>query len=286
MRARRFNVRSYVFALPGWLALGAAASAQVASSPFPPVSVSGTELRSLKSASTGRNYDIQVLLPTDYSKNASARYPVLYVLDGQWDFKLLASVEGGLLYDKFVPEMIVVGITYPGVDPDYNALRAMDLTPAASPSNPGSGDGPKFLGFIERELIPFIGANYRADPAQRVLLGNSLGGLFTIYTMLARPGLFTGYVASSPAVTYADRNLFSLEREFAKNHKSINARLFIGVGSIEPLAPPVKEFISVLNSRNYSGLQMETRVIEGERHSGNKPETYNRGLRYVFGGTP
>jgi hypothetical protein len=27
---------------------------------------------------------------------------------------------------------------------------------------------------------------------------------------------------------------------------------------------------------------MEARIIEGERHAGNKPEAYNRGLRFVF----
>jgi hypothetical protein len=29
---------------------------------------------------------------------------------------------------------------------------------------------------------------------------------------------------------------------------------------------------------------MEFRVIEGERHAGNKPEAFNRGLRYIFRG--
>jgi hypothetical protein len=29
---------------------------------------------------------------------------------------------------------------------------------------------------------------------------------------------------------------------------------------------------------------METRTIEGERHSGVKPEAYNRGLRFIFQG--
>ena len=42
--------------------------------------------------------------------NMTRRYPVLYVLDGQWDFKLMLSVQGGLAYDGFVPDMIIVGI--------------------------------------------------------------------------------------------------------------------------------------------------------------------------------
>ena len=27
---------------------------------------------------------------------------------------------------------------------------------------------------------------------------------------------------------------------------------------------------------------MESRVVDGERHSGNKPEGFNRGLRFLF----
>jgi hypothetical protein len=32
----------------------------------------------------------------------------------------------------------------------------------------------------------------------------------------------------------------------------------------------------------HTGLKLEARTIEGERHAGNKPETHNRGLRFVF----
>jgi hypothetical protein len=44
----------------------------------------------------------------------------------------------------------------------------------------------------------------------------------------------------------------------------------------------VQEFMRPLQSRGYKGLRLETRVIEGERHAGNKPETFNRGLRFLF----
>ena len=44
----------------------------------------------------------------------------------------------------------------------------------------------------------------------------------------------------------------------------------------------VKELVAVVRARNYEKLQLESRVIEGERHAGNKPEAFNRGLRFVF----
>ena len=60
-------------------------------------------------------------------------------------------------------------------------------------------------------------------------------------------------------------------------------RLFLAVGGSEDLAKPVEEFMRTLQSRHYRGLRLESRTIEGERHAGNKPEAFNRGLRFLFG---
>ncbi len=260
--------------------------APIISSPaLPNVRLPGSEVRQLKSAETGRDYDIYVRLPDGY-KQGSRNYPVLYLLDGQWDFKLLDSIYGGLYYDQFVPEMIIIGITYSGAEADYNSLRAMDYTPIQISSIPGSGQAPKFLAFLKKELFPLIESNYRVDNSRRVLMGHSFGGTFTLYAMFSEPELFSGYVAASPAVVYyANSNLsFDQEAEYANTHKDLPVRLFLSVGSEEELAYPVKQFMKVLQDRKYPGLELETRIIEGERHAGTKPESFNRGLRYIFQG--
>lgn len=279
-----------------WLAGPACASVVVAAAAgaqdpgasvaaFPAVTIPGTESRALPSAATGRNYAVGVFLPAGYARDTTARYPVLYVLDGQWDFKLLASIQGGLVYDRFTPEIIVVGIGYTGTDADYNALRAMDYTTTVVPRVAGSGGAPRFLAFLRDELIPFIERNYRADtsPSRRALMGSSYGGLFTLFALFTEPGLFGGYVAASPSVTYGNRSAFALEAAYAAARRDLPVRLFVSVGELEDLARPVGAFVEVLRGREYSGLALETRVIEGERHSGNKPEAYNRGLRFVMG---
>ncbi len=249
---------------------------------FPKVTLTSSEVRTMRSTATGRDYDLYIHLPSNYSRDTTKKYPVDYILDGQWDFKLMDSVLGGLVYDKFAPDMILVGITYSGENPDYESLRAMDLTPTATRGVKGSGDGPKFLKFLKSELIPFIEANYRADSSQRVLQGSSYAGLFTLYAMLSDPRLFHAYLAASPAVPYDDRCAFKQEAEFAGAHQELPVKLFLAVGGAEGLTDPVKEFMRTLQSRGYKGLKMETRVIEGERHAGNKPETFNRGLRFLF----
>ena len=158
----------------------------------------------------------------------------------------------------------------------------MDYTPVPDVFIQGSGDAPKFLAFLKEQLLPFIEANYRADPTQRVLMGSSFGGTFTLYAMFTAPELFSGYVAASPAVPYGDGFAFKQEAEYAKSHKDLPVRLFLSVGEIEELAYPVKEFMHILSEHNYPGLEMETRTIQGEGHASNKPETYNRGLRFIF----
>lgn len=249
---------------------------------LPKVTIAGSVVRSMKSSAAGREIDLYIHLPSNYNLDKSKKYPAIYILDGQWDFKLMDSVLGGLVYDKFAPEAILVGITYSGENPDYDGLRSMDYTPTAVPDVKGSGNGPDFLKCLKTELIPFIEANYRADPAHRVLQGSSYGGLFTLYAMFADTALFSGYVAASPAVPFGNGFAFKQEAEYAQTHKELPVRLFLSVGSAEGLSGPVRTFMQTLQSRGYQGLKLETRVIEGERHAGNKPEAFNRGLRFVF----
>jgi predicted alpha/beta superfamily hydrolase len=251
-------------------------------SDLPTVNIPGTELRTITSTYTKRSYDIYISLPSGYAQNKSKSYPVLYVLDGQWDFKLLDSIAGGLYYDGFIPGIILVGITYSGENPDYNVLRAMDYTPTQEFSMHGSGDGPRFLQFMKKELIPMIESKYKADSSRRVLLGNSLGGLFTIYAMLHETNLFTGYIASSPYVVYDGGVILKQEDEYAGKHKELPVKLFIGVGEREDLNSSVNSFIRIINERKYKNLKIQTMTIKGEGHASNKPESYNRGLKFIF----
>ena len=287
----KFSFRTYILMIALLLSQAMSACAPQTSTAQTPephslefsrVTMPDTEVRQLDASATGRSYDIYVRLPSEYAQNQEKKYPVLYVLDGQWDFKLLDSIYGGLEYDGFVPEMIIVGITYSGDDPDFDSLRAMDYTPVQDMSIPGSGDAPKFFAFLKEQLIPFIESNYQVNSSHRILMGSSFGGTFTLYAMFAEPGLFSGYVAASPAVVYGNRFAFKQEAEYAGSYQDLPVRLFLSVGELEGLRRPVEEFMQILRERSYAGLEMETRTIEGERHAGNKPEAFNRGLRFIF----
>jgi predicted alpha/beta superfamily hydrolase len=180
-----------------------------------------------------------------------------------------------------MPDIVVVGITYSGDHPDYDALRAMDYTPTPG-DRKGAGDGPKFLRFLQTELIPFMEKSYRGDPSRRILGGHSFGGLFTLYAMFTDPSLFWGYLAGSPALVWDNDFVVKQEAQYATKHKDLPVRLFMAVGGAEELVTPSVSFVRTLAARRYEGLHWDGRVIEGERHSGVKPEFYNRGLRFLF----
>jgi predicted alpha/beta superfamily hydrolase len=250
--------------------------------------IENTEIRELPPRPNGRAYQLYVALPGEYAEHPERRYPVLYLCDGYWDFALVNGFYGNLLYDKVVPSAILVGFGYQGDKPDYANLRRWDYTPAADPSakpdQGESGHAAEFLRFVEHEVIPFVEREYRVDPSYRVLAGSSLGGLFTLYAALARPGLFQAYIAPSPAVAFADDWLFGYEDSFAKSGQKLRGRLFVsGAEKEEPaFLDAVKRFDARLRQRSYPELTYEFRLVEGERHAGTKAESYNRGVRFAF----
>jgi predicted alpha/beta superfamily hydrolase len=67
-----------------------------------------------------------------------------------------------------------------------------------------------YLAFVERELIPYIEARYRADPQRRALGGHSLGGLFGAYALLTKPELFQHYILSSPSLWFHENVTWNL----------------------------------------------------------------------------
>jgi predicted alpha/beta superfamily hydrolase len=245
--------------------------------------IDGTEVRPLPRSAGGRDYLLYVALPDAYAEHPERRYPVLYLCDGYWDFNLVKGFYGNLVYDKVIPELIIVAFGYQGDKPDYERLRRWDYTPVAG-GDPDGGHAGAFLAAIEREIIPFVERTYRADAGYRVLAGSSLGGLFTLYALLARPGLFQGYIAPSPAVDWGGDWLFAYEDAFKKSGQPLSARLFMtGAEKERPqFLASIQRFDARLRERAYPGLTYQFRLVDGERHAGTKAESYNRGVRFAF----
>ena len=241
----------------------------------------GTQKLSIKSVVAEQEYELLIHLPGNYNTQTSKTYPVLYLLDAQWDFPLTTGVYGSQYYDGFLPGIIIVGITWGGKDARPERLRFRDFTPPVYKSPMGEGKALEFLKFIKTELIPFIDSKFRTAKNDRVLAGSSLGGLFTLYTMFEEPTLFNRYILTSPALQYGNGVVLEHEKLFAAKKIPLNARLFMAHGELENPGP-FEKFAEHMKQRNYAGLEMQTRILDHIGHSGTKAEGYARGLQWVF----
>jgi predicted alpha/beta superfamily hydrolase len=249
---------------------------------YPPVTIPGSEIRKITSTIVaGQEYELQILLPAGY-KNSEKKYPVVYLMDSQWDFPLVKSLYGEHYFDGFIPELIVVGVTWGGVNPKPDSLRARDYTPTKENRLPQSGGADNFLSFLKNELFPFVEANYKADADNRTLMGCSLGGLITLYTLFTQPELFTGYAAASPAVGWDKEVLYKYEKEFSQKKLSKSLRVYMTIGDVERSRPVFEKFAAVMANHNYGSVSLRSKILENTGHSGTKSETFGRGMQYIF----
>jgi len=246
----------------------------------------GTEIMDMHSEQSGRDYTLLINLPGSYADNPDKHYPVLYYTDAQWECSMLNSIVGKCNYDKTLPEMILVGISYPAPDADYDVLRSWDLTPVPThePIDPNHGGAPLFLQWIEEDLLPTVEAQYRVDPEARVWGGGSLGGLFSLNVLYEKPELFKRHIAISPAVIVDSGYTFRQDKAYAKKHDALVARLFICYGSREfsGFSDPIQQFMDQLEARHYEGLKLQCHIVEGARHGSVGPEGWTRGLWWAF----
>ncbi len=250
--------------------------------PAPPVVLSNSEQRTITASKIGRPYDLFISLPENYYTSKQS-YPVLYVLDG-WHFPLMAFLQDNNVYSKRMPPVIIVNI---GQSPasDAMALRAQDFSPTPIPQSLGGGGGgaAAFLDFLEHELIPFIDRTYRTNPADRGLLGHSMGGKFALCALEQRPGLFQRIVAASPAL-FADDPLIDKDARRALSAMSAPVRLDLSVGSDDELgfANTTTAFAQLLDKLKPKGLDYRFTVYPGENHNSVRLVSLPAGLYWVY----
>lgn len=169
-----------------------------------------------------RVYDVS--LPAQYEQHAGRRYPVLVVLDGEFEHEAAASVARFYATMAQLPPLIVVGVR------NTNRMRDFTPTPVAGfrvpPEAEAAGGADKFLAFLSDELLPHLDKTYRTTP-MRVLVGHSLGGLFAVYALAQKPQVFMGYVVMEPAVWWNNERELRAAGETLKQPAAGRARVML-----------------------------------------------------------
>jgi len=238
--------------------------------------VHGAVVHCVSSKLIEQEYKLLVNLPESYKSNSKKKYPVIYVLDAQWDFDLMKGINGKLRFDKNVPEAIIVGITWEGKDLNIDKLRKRDFSPARRDSK-GAG---LFLQVLENELIPNIESRY-ANNNTRVISGSSLGGLFTTYAMLKRPNLFNKVISLAPAYRLLKKR-DKLILNFAENLKNSEISFYLGCGEFDGCNRHAKKIAQALDTIDLDNFEQRLHLIEGIGHAATTPIGNTHGLIFVF----
>ncbi|MBE7519060.1 MAG: alpha/beta hydrolase [Thermoflexaceae bacterium] len=257
-------------------------------SPRAPYVLPATDTYEFHSGITDRDYEVSVTVMA--SIEPGTRYPVLYAMDGDIG-PVLPTMVPLMQAGKELPGMIVVGVGYGlgGLLSDqtvlqrWAALRMTDLIPTVQPDGTGGG-AHGFLRFISEELMSFVHANYPADADDCGLTGDSLGGLFALYAMLASPGTFGRCLAGSPSIQRSRDLLFSLEEQLAESGQDLPTKLFMGAGSLEgdPMLSNMRAMADKLSGRGYANFRLTTKVFDDETHMSVWPGAFSRGLKAIF----
>lgn len=246
------------------------------------------------------SFSIFVNLPNGYNPQQKETYPVVYLLDANLYFDILSTTINKYAEVGLAPLVIVVGIGYKDF-PTMDSLRNRDDTyPTAIPEYEMtvSGGAAKFLSFINTELIPKIDKLYKTDTSKRVLMGHSLGGYFTVYTMLqdllGKSNSFNTYIAASPSMHYNKYYLLNKLKEMVvqKNRRrKINTYITFGGeedaesktdSSIVQLDDLTNQLSNVFSAKQCDYINFKSDIFSNLDHMDTQMPTFIKGLQWAL----
>lgn len=239
--------------------------------------------RSLQSSVLGEARAYQVHLPDSYARDPAKRFPVVYVLDGGAQSAHTAASVALMARIGAMPEAIVVGI--PG-----GAQRNRDHTPPGMRQDADAADSPdgeadRYLAYLQRELLPQVEHEFRAS-GERVLAGNSRGGLFVVYAMTEKPQLFRAFIANSPALWRDHAAMVERLQGFLHATPGLRTRLFLSLGDAEnaKMRGAYRQAIAALQRAAPPGLRWKASHTPGATHADNAQKATPLALQWSFPG--
>jgi len=254
-----------------------------ANAPYPPVSLRGTQTRTITSTAIGQEFTLHIYLPAGYGDSART-FPAVYLTDSDAYFGFVRSLAGNLHYGGLIPEVVIIGIAYEEDVHVYLRKRERDLLPAEVPDRPGSGNAEMFLAFLKADLLPFVESRYRVDPGDRTIMGMSAGATFASYVLCTSPELFRRYVIVSPYFLYGQEVVLEMETAYAREHVSLPASVYTAMGELEAeyALGPWRTLFDRVEGRHYDGLRLRREVLDGKSHMDVVFTAYVNGMKAIF----
>ena len=279
---------------------------------MPKAIIENTEVYQLKSDVVGDIFEITVMKPENDNDDP---LPVIYLTDANNSLGTGCDVANLLMLGGEIPPVILVAVGYP-LEGDFNnfiKLRTRDFSPSLckwqtpmqaelaemSVEDIACGGAPKFLNFLTTELREFIGSKYNISD-DSTYIGDSMGGLFGVYTLFHKPDSFKRYVIGSPWICWDYPLCFEYEKKYSENHNDLSAIVYMATGGDEHILYPnlpdaivplfkdakteeySREMFKLLESRNYPSLNFRGKILDDETHFTMVSSIIGKGLKSVF----
>lgn len=250
------------------LLAGAAAQASV-----DPGAAARTRVHEIESTALDETRVVYVRLPIGYAPGR--RYPVVYALDGEWSFDLVASYLDYNVREGLYPPVIVTAVR--------NVNRNRDYIAEPDRRFPYTGGADAFTNFVADEWRALIDDKYPTS-GHDVLLGHSFGGTFALHTLFTRPALFDAYVALGASTWVSDRFLFAEADEYFAREDAGARFVYMAVGENDggPTVPDGKAMAEVFAAQAPDDLEWYFEVHPRTEHFLNFTSGLHDGFQRLF----
>jgi len=195
---------------------------------------------------------IHIYLPAGYSES-DRKYPVVYFQDGKdyFEFAVVPHILDKLIKEKEIEPVIAVFVTPPNLHQPKEPNRATEY-----------GLNDVYVKFFTSELLPFIDSNFRTinEADDRLVIGDSYGGLISLYIGFSYPELFGKVYSQSGYHSFNNDKIIQLLNNSQK--KELNVYFDSGLYELQVGAAFIPE-----GERNFlEGNRRLKKVLEKKQY--------------------
>lgn len=222
-----------------------------------------------------------IRLPEAYDSEVDD-YPVIYLLDGHFGFLYTAGLLEQLEF-KNVPKSILVGVISTDRIRDFTPPRDEEwLKELYQKFFPTAGGADNFIKMFEEELFPLINSNFRTNEF-KTLIGSSAGGIFTIYSLFAKPETFNAYLSISPELGIESKKFVNYFEQKLKANLDLKALFYVTMGNEEGAQQGgLMKLLSILETESPTNLRWGYKVHPNETHQSNLLISQLEGFEFFY----
>ncbi len=232
---------------------------------------SQTIYEKFKSAKLGSERQIKILLPRGYDSKDAKKYPVIYVLDGDYMFEAVAGNADYYAYWEDIPDAIIVGVNQVDTrfdDTMYSEQNSLPIEKGAS-----------FFEFLGMELIPHINKTYKTE-LFKVIVGHGETANFINYFLLKDNPIFQAYIAISPDL--APQTAEYLTERFASMQNKVFYYLATSSNDVKAIKDKTETLDKAIKSLDNKNVLYNFDNFEGQSHYSLPAHAIPKALESIF----